>query len=129
MYHKQGVEPVSVATGRKEPMGAEYLFNQISTGHKRALPRPSNSATDRMLRRMVEDANMHGDCIINVGHGYYRPDPADDVDAFELNQYCAKELKRARTIQLKRLSMRQTFERWREDGVFVKNSGQTGQSK
>lgn len=99
----------------------------IPYGRANAIPRPANSAEDRILRRAIEDANNNGDCIINTGTGYFRPDPNNKVDAHEFDVYMAKELHRARAIQKKRLSMKMTFERWREYGVLTNYTGTTGQ--
>lgn len=101
-------------------------LNDIPYGHKEPLQRPSNPYEDRVLRRSIENANRNGDCIINVGSGYYRPVPGDPVDEKELDEYLAKELHRARAIQRKRLDMKMNFERRREVGVLVGNSGETG---
>ena len=83
-------------------------------GHARPLLRPTKSYEDRALRKNIEDANRNGDCIINVGAGYYRPIPGDPVDEKELNEYLAQELHRARAIQSKRLAMKLAFERMGE---------------
>ena len=48
------------------------------------------------------------------------------IDELEFNEYMAKELSRARKIQSKRLSMKMTFERWREVGILTDNTRETG---
>ena len=101
-------------------------INDIPYGHARPLLRPTKSYEDRALRKNIEEANRNGDCIINVGAGYYRPIPGDPVDEKELNEYLAQELHRARAIQSKRLAMKLAFERRREVGVFTGNPGETG---
>lgn len=101
-------------------------IENIPYGHANAVQRPANPIEDRILRSKIESANRNGDCIINVGHGYYRPDPNDKTDESEFNEYLAKELSRARKIQSKRLSMRRTFERWRDVGVLTHYTGETG---
>lgn len=101
-------------------------INDIPYGHKKPLPRMPDPVKDRKFRKMVEDANNDGDCIINVGNGYYRPVPGDPVDEKELQEYLAKDLHRARAVLKKRLSMKMTFERWREIGIFAKHSRETG---
>lgn len=101
-------------------------LNKIPYGHDNAMQRPPDPLEDRKLRRAIEAANSKDDCIINVGHGYYRPIPGDPTDESELNEYLSKELHRARAIQSKRLAMRLTFERWREVGILTSDSGQTG---
>lgn len=90
---------------------AQEYFNRIPDGHAHAMARPWNKVVDRSLRRLIEKANNNGDCIINVGEGIYRPVPGDPVDEKELKQYLAKELHRARAIQLKRLCMITAFGR------------------
>lgn len=84
---------------------AEKLFQMISEGHENTLSRPADQYTDRMLRDLVNDANKSGDCIINVGNGYYRPVPGDPIDEAEYKHYLSAELKRAREILLKRMKM------------------------
>ena len=101
-------------------------IKNIPYGHENAMQRPSNPIEDRRLRENIEKANRNGDCIINVGNGYYRPDPKDKTDETEFNEYLAKELSRARKIQSKRLAMRMTFERWREVGILTNNTRETG---
>lgn len=54
----------------------------------------------------------NGDCIINVGKGVFRPIPSDPVDEAAFHEYIAKDLHRARAIQLKRLCMKQTYDSW-----------------
>lgn len=97
---------------------AQEYFNRIPDGHAHAMTRPWNKVVDRSLRRLIEKANNSGDCIINVGEGIYRPIPGDPVDEKELKQYLAKELHRARAIQLKRLCMKETFESWRKAALY-----------
>lgn len=99
-------------------MEARDYFENIGTGRAHVIPRPSNEYMDRRLRALVEQANNSGDCIINVGNGYYRPAPGDPVDEKELNEYLAKELSRARKILKKRMSMRMAFEGWKDDYLY-----------
>lgn len=101
----------------------EY-FNNIRTGNRNAVKRPMNDTVDRPFREMVEDANNHGDCIVNVGFGYFRPDPKDPVDEKYLNEYLAKELSRARKILLKRMKMKKSYEDLKY--VSVSNTRKTG---
>lgn len=70
----------------------------------------------------MEDANNKGDCIINVGSGYYRPLPNDEVDEKEFKEYLAKELSRARKIQVKRLRMKMAFEKRKELEIFTNHT-------
>jgi hypothetical protein len=75
----------------------------------RPLKRPSNRSIDRALRKKVEKANMEGDCIINLGDGYFRPNRRDEADVYAYRLYRAKELKRAKTIIDKISSMDKAF--------------------
>lgn len=102
----------------RESIAAQF-FSRIPDGHANPLKRPANRYTDRVLRKMVEVANNKGDCIINVGSGYYRPLPNDEVDAGEFQEYMNKELARARKILKKRMSMRTAFEKRRELESFT----------
>lgn len=97
------------------------------TGGKGAHGFRENTGRASECREQIEKANNNGDCIINVGDGYYRPDPNDIEDEVEFNEYMAKELHRARAIQKKRLSMKLTYERWREVGVLINYTGQTAE--
>lgn len=108
---------------------AKEYFDRIPDGHKNAIQRPWNRSVDRNLRSMIERANNNGDCIINVGEGIYRPVPGDPVDEIELNEYLNKELHRARSIQLKRLCMKKTFEGWKDSAVYAYYSRQARQSE
>ena len=108
---------------------AAQLFSRIPDGHTNPLRRPSDSYTDRRLRTMVEDANNKGDCIINVGSGYYRPLPDDEVDEKELHEYLNKELSRARKILKKRLAMKIAFEKRKELEIFTDHTRKAEQFK
>lgn len=98
------------------------VLERIKFGHKNALKRSGNQFKDRAERREIERANAEGDCIINVGRGYYRPIPGDPVDDKEFEEYMAGELSRARKILNKRMKMRATRERWRECGIQTDNT-------
>lgn len=80
---------------------AEDYFHRICDGHRNAIQRPADPSVDRIFRNMIEKANCNGDCIINVGKGVFRPIPSDPVDEAAFHEYIAKDLHRARAIQLK----------------------------
>ena len=101
---------------------AKEYFDRIPDGHKNAIQRPWNRSVDRRLRNMIERANNNGDCI-------YRPVPGDPVDEKELNEYLNKELHRARSIQLKRLCMKKTFEGWKDSAAYSYHSRQARESE
>jgi len=96
------------------------VLSAIPHGHNEPLKRSSNKTQDRNERKEVEEANLSGDCIINVGVGWYRPVPGDVVDEKELNEYLAKELSRARAILLKRMKMKEAFEKRKENQEELK---------
>ena len=88
---------------RKEEQ--EALFERIPYGSKE--PLVVDVQKNRYFRKLVADANLDGDCIINVDGGYYRPIPGEDDDDF--NYYSARELNRARAILYKRKKMKETY--------------------
>ena len=95
-------------TTPEEKSEAERLFDRISTGAAYALRRPKDAKVDRQLRKLIAEANLSGDCIINDGSGYFRPGDDDDI-AFET--YIAAERSRAREILRKTSRMQQVYDR------------------
>ena len=100
---------------------ARGYFNRITSGHKNTVNRPDlsmpgNESIDRQLRVLVEEANHNGDCIINVGNGYYRPIPGDPVDELEFKEYVSKDGSRAGKLWDKIYIMRTAFDNWRKEG-------------
>ena len=100
-------------------MKAEEYFKRIDAGHQNAIQRPASPYVDRVLREMVERANRTGDCIINIGNGYYRVVPCDEIDELEFKKYIACDLSRARKILSKRLAMIKTFKEWKDNDLFA----------
>ena len=86
---------------------AAGLFDMIGK-YDKPIKRPKNPAIDRAFRRLIQEANMSGDCIINLGEGYFRPGKDDYVD---LAEYLLKEQARATEIISKCVSMRQAYNR------------------
>lgn len=95
-------------TTPEEKSEAEILFDKIGTGTARAVKRPANSRTDRSLRRLIAEANMNGDCIINTGFGYFRPGEDDDMD-FEA--YMKAEWHKINESRRKLRRMREAYDR------------------
>lgn len=87
-------------------MSAEELFENIGYGHQNALKVPDSN---RKFRDMVAVANTKGDCIINVGGGYYRPNQDDPIDNEQAEHYFNAELHRAEAIRDKVFSMKRGF--------------------
>ena len=86
---------------------AEILFDMIGK-YDRPIKRPKNPSVDRAFRQLIAEANLNGDCIINLGEGYYRPGKDEFVD---LAEYLLKEQARAREIMSKCVAMRQAYNR------------------
>lgn len=101
---------------------ARQHFNKIPDGHEKPLQRPVDASTDRRFRELVEEANKSGDCIINVGNGYYRPNPNDPVDVKEFQEYLSKDRHRAREINYKCFRMRMSFEKRIESELFISHT-------
>ena len=102
---------------------ARDYFNRITSGHKNTVSRPDlslpgNESIDHQLRILVEEANHNGDCIINVGNGYYRPIPGDLVDELELKEYISKDDSRADKLWSKIYNMRTAFDNWRKEAAY-----------
>ena len=95
-------------TTPEEKSQAQRLFDLIGEGVGHAVPRPKDPAVDRRLRQLVSEANSTGDCIINMGFGYYRP---GDDGCVEFEEYVAKERHRAREILRKVNRMQQVYDR------------------
>ena len=99
---------------------ARGYFDRIVSGHINAVQRPDITIKgyeriDRTLRRLVEKANHEGDCIINVGRGYYRPIPGDPTDELEFKEYIRLEDSRADKLWGKVYSMKTAFENWKKE--------------
>ena len=95
-------------TTPEEKSEAEILFDRIGTGAAHALKRPKNARVDRRLRQMISSANMNGDCIINMGGGYYRPGLEDRGD---LEAYLKKEMHRIRELKTRVMRMSLSYNR------------------
>ena len=79
-------------------IAAENLFYEIQKGREHAVRRPKSAASDRRLRRMVEEAQTGGRIIINVGNGYYEPDLSDPVEELEYRHYIMAKKSRIRKM-------------------------------
>lgn len=96
------------------------IFNRITTGKANAIQRPDRvnsfwETVDRNLRDLVNKANKNGDCIINVGNGYYRPRPGIVVEKAELYMYLREENQKAYDSINKNQMMAATFELWEKE--------------
>lgn len=77
----------------------------------------------------IKDQAMDYFVRIPDGHKNAIQLPGDPVDEKELDEYLAKELHRARAIQLKRLCMKKTFEGWRDSAAYANHFRQARQSE
>lgn len=94
--------------GSKAQWLAQILFEAMETIGK-PMKRPKNPSVDRAFRQLIAEANKKGDCIINNGTGYYRPDADNEIDEYAYRLYRSKELARARDILNKIESMDKAF--------------------
>lgn len=85
---------------------AQILFDRIRVGRDHAVRRPGDPNIDRAFRQLIETANKSGDCIINLGEGYFRPGEEDEMD---VRQYLTAELHRAKELYDKIDSMREAY--------------------
>ena len=80
----------------------------IPIGHKNAIRAPKEG--NRWFRQSIEELNNNGDFIINLGDGYFRPDPTDKLDVLMFNQYIRQEIARARSCLSKAEKMKEAFD-------------------
>lgn len=103
---------------------AESYFNRITFGREHAVQRPDlsiqgNDIIDRKVREMVEHANHNGDCIINIGNGWYRPTPGDIQEKLELRKYLQNDESRVRKLVKKKRYMMETFNSWEKEAEYA----------
>ena len=92
--------------GSKNQWLAEFLIGHIGD-REHPLKRPKNPNVDRALRALIAEKNAKGeDLVINLGEGYFRPNP-DDKPAFL--EYYAKEKHRIKQMEKKLDTMFNTF--------------------
>ena len=108
---------------------AESYFARIGDGHEHAISMPNidspkGRSVDRILRRLIENANNSGDCIINVGNGIYRPIPGDPVDDSEFREYIMKDLSRKHSVEQKIYSMQFAYEARRSEIQYAKQQAE-----
>ena len=90
-------------------MTAKDLFKNIGYGKRNAVSRPPNARIDRAFRKLIEQANATGDCIIPSAAGYYRPETPEEFREAEI--YIRKERHRIRVIGDKITLMSKNLER------------------
>lgn len=90
-------------------MDAKDLFKNIGYGKRNAVSRPPNARIDRAFRKLIEQANAAGDCIIPSEAGYYRPETPEEFREAEI--YIRKERHRIRVIGDKITLMSKNLER------------------
>lgn len=90
-------------------LSAKDLFKNIGYGKRNAVSRPPNARIDRAFRKLIEQANASGDCIIPSVAGYYRPETPEEFREAEI--YIRKERHRIRVISEKITRMSKNLER------------------
>lgn len=90
-------------------LSAKDLFKNIGYGKRNAVSRPPNARIDRAFRKLIEQANAAGDCIIPSEVGYYRPNTPAEYRETEV--YFKKEMHRIGVIAQKIRSMKRALKR------------------
>lgn len=88
-----------------EIISGRQLFKMIPTGSENILYVPND---DSYFRKLVQNANNNGDCIINIRNGYFRPSKSE-TDARMVDAYIAREMHRAISIIKKCKAMRLSY--------------------
>ena len=92
---------------------SEIIFNKIGYGKIHALPRPTDQAIDRALRKKIEVSQSKGDIIINVGYGYYRPDLSVPEELAEYNAYIRQKKSKLRSEMITLEAMEKTANKYK----------------
>ena len=71
-------------------------FKSIKIGKDNAFIPPKSIAQE--FSSYVDEQNSKGDIVINLGKGYYRPNPLSQEEHDEFNSYLSKEYERANAI-------------------------------
>lgn len=58
----------------------------------------------------VDEQNLKGDVVINLGEGYYRPNPLSSIEHDEFSSYLSKEYDRANAIIDKCIKMQFVYD-------------------
>lgn len=91
----------------KKIVRAFAAFKSIGIGKENAYTPPKSIAKE--FSDLVNIQNSKGDVIINLGEGYYRPNPLSNKGDEEFNAYLTQEYERADAIVNKCIAMRNTY--------------------
>ena len=91
----------------KKIIRASTAFKSIGIGRENAYTPPKS--IEKEFSDLVDIQNSKGDVIINLGNGYYRPNPLSNPGDEEFNAYIAQEYERANAIIDKCNAMRNTY--------------------
>lgn len=83
-------------------------FKSIQIGKDNAYIPPKSIAKE--FSAYVDIQNLKGDVVINLGDGYYRPNPMSLKEHDEFNTYLSKEYERANTIIDKCIKMQFVYD-------------------
>lgn len=83
-------------------------FKSIQIGKDNAFIPPKYIA--REFSSYVDERNLKGDVVINLGNGYYRPNPLSQEECDEFTQYLNQEYERANTIIDKCIKMQFVYD-------------------
>ena len=84
----------------------QQAFKSIGIGENGLYP-PKSIAKE--FSDLVNIQNSKGDVIINLGEGYYRPNPLSNKGDEEFNTYLTQEYERADAIVNKCIAMRNAY--------------------
>ena len=91
----------------KKIIRASTAFKSIGIGRENAYIPPESIAKE--FSDLVDIQNSKGDVIINLGDGYYRPNPLSDKGDEEFNSYLAQEYEKVDAIIDRCVTMRNTY--------------------
>lgn len=91
----------------KKIIRASTAFKSIGIGRENAYTPPKS--IEKEFANLVDVQNAKGDVIINLGEGYYRPNPLSNKGDEEFNTYLTQEYERADAIVNKCIAMRNTY--------------------
>lgn len=100
-------------------------FKSIKIGKANAFIPPKSIA--REFSSYVDKQNSKGDVVINIGNGYYRPNPLSPEEKDEFATYLSNEYDRANSIIDKCIKMKFVYDSILEHIVKTWEANSNGQ--
>lgn len=85
--------------------GKVYSF-PIRVGYRNAIRRHPDETIDRKFRRKLKKLSDQGIVIINIGRGYFIPNPNDPLDRLQYRKYDQAEYSKELKIRKRRFVRR-----------------------